>query len=210
MHLKIDNLTLQRGERVLVAGLSLLLPPGTACLVTGPNGAGKSTLLRCIAGLLPPAAGTVSWLQEGTAWQSEGLQERLHYVGHLEGLKGSLSVAENLGLGARLLGAPVEDRRLARIIAEEGLGSLASLPAAFLSAGQRRRAALARLALVPRPLWLLDEPTVTLDETARQRLEKGLAAHLGGGGSALVATHAPLAIGASLVTRLELGREARP
>lgn len=171
----------------MLRGLSLTLGAGEALAVTGPNGAGKSTLLRAIAGLVPRCAGRIDWQSEG-----EPIGEALHYYGHLDALKASLSLAANLDLWSRVAGA----RGLSPIAALEAvaLDHLDDLPVACLSAGQRRRAAFARLLLVRRPLWLLDEPTAALDAAAEATFAQILAAHIESGGLALVATHRPLAL----------------
>jgi len=155
----------------------------------GPNGSGKSSLLRLIAGLLRPSAGQIE-LQGGEAERTIG--EQAHYLGHLDALKPSLTVAENLGFWAGYLGdrASPADETLAAV----GLGGLTGLPAAYLSAGQRRRLSLARLLAVPRPIWLLDEPASGLDAAGQERLAELMRQHLGTGGMVVAATHGPLGI----------------
>ena len=158
----------------------------------GPNGSGKSSLLRLIAGLLRPSAGRIE-LQGGAAEQT--IPEQAHYLAHLDALKPSLTVAENLGFWTRYLGATPKPATEA--LAAVGLGGLADLPAAYLSAGQRRRLSLARLIAVPRPIWLLDEPTSALDAAGQERLAELMRQHLGTGGMILAATHGPLGIEAN-------------
>ena len=166
----------------------------------GPNGSGKSSLLRLIAGQLRPSEGLIE-LHGGDAERS--IPEQAHYQGHLDALKPSLTVAENLGFWARYLGgrAAGSDEALAAV----GLGGLSDLPAAYLSAGQRRRLSLARLIAIPRPIWLLDEPTSALDAAAQERLAELMRRHLGSGGMILAATHGPLGIDAN---ELRLGLTA--
>ncbi len=155
----------------------------------GPNGSGKSSLLRLIAGLLRPSAGRIE-LHGGAAERT--VAEQAHYLGHLDALKPSLTVAENLSFWTCYLG----DRRSApeEPLAALGLGGLAHLPAAYLSAGQRRRLSLARLLAVPRPIWLLDEPTSALDAAGQERLTELMRKHLGTGGMIVAATHERLGI----------------
>ena len=168
--------------------------------VIGPNGSGKSSLLRLIAGLLRPSAGRIE-LQGGPAERT--IPEQAHYLGHLDALKPSLTVAENLGFWTRYLGDRVGGA--CEALAAVGLGGLTDLPAAYLSAGQRRRLSLARLIAVPRPIWLLDEPTSALDMAGQERLAELMREHLGTGGMILAATHGPLWIEAK---ELRLGGTA--
>jgi heme exporter protein A len=191
MLLSASGLGCIRGSRRVFDNLNLQVASGEALALLGPNGSGKSSLLRLIAGLLRPAAGKVA-LEGGAAERTVG--EQAHYLGHLDALKPSLTVSENLGFWARYLGsdAAVAPSALSRV----GLGGLIDLPAAYLSAGQRRRLSLARLVAVPRPIWLLDEPTSALDRAGQERLAELMSAHLSGGGMILAATHGPLGIDA--------------
>jgi heme exporter protein A len=182
-----EELACWRGERAVFAGLSFTLPPGGATLLTGANGAGKSTLLRLLAGLIPAAEGRLLWQGEDALADRVAHARRLRYLSHQDALKPSLTAAENLGFYARLWGGEV-----APALAALGLAELADLPARVLSSGQKRRLALARLALSPAPLWLLDEPTVGLDAASVERLGVLLAAHRAAGGAVLAATHLPL------------------
>jgi heme exporter protein A len=188
-----DGLVCVRGEREVFRGLDFRLEPGGAVLLRGPNGSGKSSLLRLMAGLLRPAAGRILWRGADVAEDREGHGGRLHYVGHLDALKPVLSVAENLAFwaGLRAPGAAARDHVLTAL-ARFGLAPLAALPARYLSAGQRRRLALARLAAAPAPLWLLDEPTTGLDSASVARLAAFLAQHRAGGGMVVVSTHGGL------------------
>jgi heme exporter protein A len=186
--LAAQDISCQRGGRLLFEGLSFTLQPGEALLVTGPNGAGKTSLLRQIAGLLPLAA---SRLSLDGAGPDAALPELCHYVGHLNGVKASFSVSENLAFWADFLG---EDRgTLSRALAAFGLGPLAELPAGLLSAGQKRKLALSRLFAAPRPIWLLDEPQVSLDARSLELLDAAIEDHLEEGGIAVVASHTKLA-----------------
>uniref|UniRef100_UPI0018DF36A9 heme ABC exporter ATP-binding protein CcmA n=1 Tax=Roseomonas rosulenta TaxID=2748667 RepID=UPI0018DF36A9 len=152
--LEARDLACLRGDRAVFAGLSFALAPGEALLLTGANGAGKSTLLRILAGLLPAAEGAVLWQGQDIAEDAPGHARRTRYLSHQDALKPALSVTENLAFFARLQGGAV-----APALAALALAPLADLPARVLSSGQKRRLALARLALAPAPLWLLDEPT---------------------------------------------------
>jgi heme exporter protein A len=205
MKIEASGLSVERGGRIIFADLGFRLEAGEALRVTGPNGVGKSTLLRAIAGLLPLAAGRI----EVTPVSEARRGELCHYVGHADALKPSLTSVENLSFLAALLatgparpGAAQVEAALARL----GLASVADLPTAYLSAGQKRRAALARLVAVFRPIWLLDEPLTALDLASQAIVMDIIGAHLAAGGIVIVATHAPLAIAAG---ELALGHRAR-
>jgi heme exporter protein A len=187
-----------RGGREVFSGLGFAVAAGEALIVTGRNGAGKSTLLRLVAGLLRIARGRLD-ISGGDPELSIG--EQAHYLGHQDALKPSLSVAENLAFWAGFLGG--NPGGVAAALAAVGLDTLADLPAAYLSAGQRRRLAIARLVAVARPIWLLDEPTSTLDAPSQGRLAGLMRDHLSAGGLVMAATHAPLGIDGA--TELRLG-----
>jgi heme exporter protein A len=187
-----------RGGREVFEGVNFAVEAGEALAITGRNGAGKTTLLRLIAGLLEPARGRLE-LTGGAPDTS--LAEQAHYMGHRDALKPALSVRENLEFWYAFLGG--RDASVASALVTVGLGDLANLPAGYLSAGQRRRLALARLIAAPRPLWLLDEPTAALDSAGQQRLVELMRAHLAGGGIIVAATHGPL--GLDGVRELRLG-----
>ena len=190
------ELACARGGRTVFSALSFALAAGEALVVSGPNGAGKSTLLRAVAGLLRLAAGRLA-LEDGDGEAT--LAEQAHYLGHQDALKPSLTVAENLDFWTRYLdgGAPIMPA-----LDAVGLGSIARLPAAYLSAGQRRRLSIARLIAVERPLWLLDEPTSALDAAAQTMLAKLMRDHLAGGGMVLAATHGPIGLDGAKDLRL--------
>jgi heme exporter protein A len=203
MLLVVDRLTVERGGRTVLTNLSFTLPPGEAILARGRNGAGKSTLLRALAGLLPFQGGRI--LAPGADAEIRAA-ELIHYVGYEDALKPALSVGENLefwtamlagpaavaepGSGLRL-GLPVRDA-----LGAFGIARLADLPAGYLSAGQKRRVALARLLLNPRPIWLLDEPLIALDLSAQETLANLMATHVAKGGGIVAASHAPLGLAA--------------
>lgn len=197
MQLTGDNLACSRGGREVFSGLNFSLAGTEALAVTGPNGAGKSSLLRLIAGLVRVAGGELS-LAGGDPEAT--IAEQAHYLGHQDALKPALSVAENLQFWARFLGAGGIDAGPA--LEAVGLAPLTSLPAGYLSAGQRRRLSIARLVAVKRPIWLLDEPTSALDAAAQQRLAGLMRAHLEGGGMILAATHGPIGLDSARELRL--------
>jgi heme exporter protein A len=181
------GLACERGGRLVFARLDFALGAGELLVLRGANGSGKSTLLRVLAGLTPVLAGEIEW--NGVPVLADRLvhNSRCHYLGHQDALKPVLTVRQNLEIWHRLWGGPplAVDGALARL----GIGHLADLPARLLSAGQRRRLALARLAVVPRPLWLLDEPATSLDADGSARLDELLRDHLAGGGLAVLSSH---------------------
>jgi heme exporter protein A len=197
MILSAEALCCQRGGRSIFEGLGFSVAGGEALLVTGRNGAGKSSLLRMIAGLLRIAGGTLS-LAGGDAERSIG--EQAHYLGHSDALKSALTVEENLAFWTAWLGGGGDPHES---LAAVGLDTLAELPAAYLSAGQKRRLSIARLVAVKRPLWLLDEPTSALDTSSQAVLLDLMREHLAGGGMMVAATHLPLEIDGARELRLE-------
>jgi heme exporter protein A len=182
MRLEARSLAAFRGERLVLEGVSFRLEAGGALLLRGANGAGKSTLLRALAGLIPLAAGTLLWEGEDALADLSQHARRLGYLGHQDAVKPALSVAENLGLAAR--GGDV-----GVALAALNLAPLADLPARFLSAGQRRRLAIARLLLARAPLWLLDEPGNGLDDASLIALGAISDRHRAAGGMVIAATH---------------------
>jgi heme exporter protein A len=193
--LVVRDLAMTRNGRMLFAGLSFALAPGDLTAVRGPNGAGKSTLLRIVAGLLAPTAGHIALSPEGEGDD----RPAAHYVGHLDGLKAALTVAANLHFWRRAWGGAGSVTEALEAVA---LGALGGLHVGTLSAGQRRRLAIARLLVAPRPLWLLDEPTTALDQNGEAMLGGLLERHLAGGGMALVATHRDLPVRATATLTL--------
>jgi len=194
MRLIAEGLAGERGGEPVFAGVDLLLEEGAACVVTGPNGSGKSTLLRVLAGLLPAAGGTARLEGGGEAFPS--VASAAHYLGHQNAMKPALTVAENLGFWRDFSkdaearpGLGVEDA-----LEAVGLGGIGHLPFGYLSTGQRRRTAIARLLVCHRPVWLLDEPTAGLDKASELRFAGLMGEHLSGGGIIVAATHLPLGI----------------
>lgn len=204
MQLVAENLVLERGGRNVVDGLSFRLEPGAALVLTGPNGSGKSTLLRALAGYLRPAAGSVRVTGAG---EDREASEVCHFVGHLDGIKSHLTAVENLDFWATYLGGQAAvAARVEAALRAFALDALADIPAGYLSAGQKRRLALARLTAAERPLWLLDEPTVSLDAASVEVLVAAINAHLKSGGMAVIATHVPMAL--APMQQIRLGRAA--
>lgn len=175
----------------MFARLSFDVGPGDALFLLGPNGSGKSSLLRVMAGLIRPETGTVRFGVDDTADDPEQFNRAFHYVGHLDGVKTALTLAENVRLSAGLRGARAD---VPAALSRFGLGHLADLPARLLSAGQRRRLALTRLVAAQAPLWLLDEPSVALDKESVALLEGEIKAHRDGGGMVIVSTNIDLGV----------------
>jgi heme exporter protein A len=204
------GLDVGRGGRLLVENLGFTLENGFALIVSGHNGAGKSTLLRAFAGLLPPARGRWSLACDMPEAQEPGALA--HYLGHAEAAKPALTVRENLEFWHAMLAMPgsasshTPDSALAAL----GAPQIVDLPVAYLSAGQRRRVALARLLLAPRPLWILDEPLTALDTAGQALLKAMMREHLALGGLIIAATHAPLGIDALHLMLGTPGDEAVP
>ena len=195
MQLIGTDLSCERGGRTVFSGISFAVRRGEVLEITGPNGAGKSTLLRLVAGLSEPARGALK-LEDGGADLTVGQQA--HYVAHQDAIKPALSVSENLRFWGDFLGGGEVERALQSF----SLEPMGQYPAGLLSAGQKRRLALSRLALVPRLIWLLDEPTVGLDQGSREQLFNIMRAQLRAGGLILVATHVPLGIAPDISVRL--------
>jgi heme exporter protein A len=201
--LDVLDLACRRSGRQVFDRLSFVLGAGELLALTGRNGSGKTTLLRALALLVRPDAGTIRWQGADIRAASESWRGRLAWLGHLDGLKGDLSVRENLLAAERLRGAPPAEDRLDGALAAFDLASLAARPVRSLSAGQRRRVALARVVLSQAPLWLLDEPLNALDAPAQAAFRSALGTHVAAGGLAIAATHADLGMPAART--LELG-----
>jgi heme exporter protein A len=200
-------LTIERGGRRLFAGLSFEAVEGVGLIVTGPNGAGKSTLLRALCGFLPLEAGGFA-LEGGDAERTVG--EQAHYLGHADGVKGALTAGENLAFAAAMLGGRSSREAQRDALARVGLAHVIDFPARLLSAGQRRRVALARLLIADRPLWLLDEPATALDAAAQAALAAIMQGRLRGGGIIVAAAHAPLGLDGAQELRLGPNEQAPP
>ena len=200
MMLSGTDLACVRAGLPVFRDVSFAIGAGQALLVTGPNGSGKTTLLRLIAGLIRPTQGQVALAGLDP---EASIGEEAHYLAHQDALKPSLTVAENLGFWSRFMGPPASPETA---LAAVRLDSLAGLPAAYLSAGQRRRLSLARLLAVYRPIWLLDEPTAALDADGQASLAQIMRDHLASGGIIVAATHGPLGIDGARELRLSGGQ----
>lgn len=190
--LTAEKLTLQRGSRRLFEGLSFSVKAGQALALEGANGAGKTSLLRLVAGFLPQAAGRVFVTEQGKdIADAEERGRFIGWLGHHDALKASFTVSEQLAFFGKLY-----DRQgdLSALLGQVGLERQAELPCRYLSAGQRRRLALARLLLSQRPLWLLDEPFAALDTAGKSLIARLIALHCGQGGIVIAATHDPLGL----------------
>lgn len=191
MRLSVEGLSVQRAGRRIIDNIGFKLTEGEALVVCGRNGAGKSTLLRALAGLLPTTQGVIS-LNRGVL--EVELAQNTHYLAHADGMKLALSVEENLNFWANYLAGSSQSRSqsIPQALSIVGLTHALRAPFGALSAGQKRRAALARLLVVYRPLWLLDEPMTALDQASRARFAQAMRAHCAEGGIIVVATHEPL------------------
>jgi heme exporter protein A len=189
---QLNDLACGRGARLLFAGVNLELHPGDAALTTGPNGSGKSSLLRVIAGLIPPFGGRIIWNGEDVRRTPDNFRTALRYVGHSDGLQPTLSVIENLRYWATLYGSPIDIVTLTKGLDSVGLADLTNLPVRVLSAGQRRRLALARAISTGGKIWLLDEPTVALDAQSIRNVETAISTFRDEGGIVVASTNAPI------------------
>jgi heme exporter protein A len=197
MRLLAESLSLSRGGRRLIEGLSFDVAAGEALVLTGPNGVGKTTLLRALAGFIAPEVGSVRL--EG-AQDEAAVAELAHYVGHANAVKAGLTVRENAHFWGRFLRGDV--RAVESTLESLHLADIAEVPAGYLSAGQKRRLGLARLLLAARPLWLLDEPTAALDVASQALLAGLMQRHLDGGGILVAATHGPLGLAGARILEL--------
>jgi heme exporter protein A len=189
--LGVEGLACRRGARTVFQDVAFAVPAGRVLALRGPNGAGKSTLLRCLAGLMRPTSGRIVLDGVDLAADPDAVQERIGWFGHADAIKPGLSVAENLAFWSGIAGGSV-----AGVAERLGIAALAGRPAGACSAGQKRRLGLARLLLAPRRLWLLDEPTSSLDAGGAALFAEILRDHLAGGGIAVIATHVDLGLAA--------------
>lgn len=202
--LEVRDLACQRGNRRLFTGLSFDLGPGQVLQIEGANGSGKTTLLRTICGLLQADTGTIRWGQEIILDVQAEYHAQLTYLGHLPGVKLDLTPLENLRISQALHGGVHDNPSLLRALDEIGLYGFEQTPCRQLSAGQRRRVALARLCLARTALWVLDEPYTALDRAGTEMLSQRLALHLQAGGMAILTSHQPVVISTITISRLVL------
>jgi heme exporter protein A len=200
VRLLVEGLSARRGEALIFRDLDLSVASGEALLVTGRNGTGKSTLLRVLAGLLPAERGKIRL--EGVPDTHARIGESCHYLGHRNAMKRDLTVEENLRFWAAFTGSGDPAGAVSAALEAVGLDAIAHLPFGYLSAGQQRRIAIARLLVAPRPIWLLDEPTAALDQASERMVEALIATHRATGGLIIAATHQPLDVPGA--TRLEM------
>ena len=187
-----QKLSCLRGERLVFAGLDFAVVAGGALLLRGANGCGKTSLLRVMAGLLPPLDGRLLWNETAVVDDPAAHRRRIGYLGHADGVKAQVTALETVTFAARLADPRQAKPRAGQALADLGIGALAPVPGRYLSAGQRRRVALACLLAKAAPVWLLDEPTVGLDTQAEAALDRIVARHRSAGGLVIAATHRPL------------------
>jgi heme exporter protein A len=202
--LEVHDLAARRGLVRLFAGLSFGVAAGQALVVTGANGSGKTTLLRMLAGLSVPESGEIRWNGTEVAPVYPGVGAGTAFAGHLPALKDELTAEENLAALTALAGEPLPRDSILNALDAVALTGQRALPARVLSQGQRRRVGLARLTLVRRPLWILDEPLTALDAAGTELLAKIVGEHLDSGGIAVAATHTPLGLPQSRTRSLAL------
>ena len=193
-----------RGDRRLFSKVSFAQAPGSFLQLTGPNGSGKTSLLRIICGLMTPESGEIRWQGANIRSLAEEYSQSITYIGHRKGIKEELSSLENLRIASGMTGTDITSEAAQKALARMGLAGRENLPARFLSEGQRRRSALARLITCNTKLWLLDEVLASLDQAAVKLIESVIGEHLNQGGMAIVATHQELHISAGSFQRLEL------
>ena len=205
--LEATSLECQRGDRRLFSGVGLRLEAGEALHVVGENGCGKTSLLRMLCGFSPPLAGEIRWQGETIGRLGEAFRREIFYLGHTNAIKDELTPLENLLSAASLAEQPLDEGGALEALETFGLAGREDLPCRYLSQGQKRRVALARLVNERRPLWLLDEPFVALDAAAVDLVAGLIGAHLQRGGLAVLTTHQPVEIAAGTARQLVLTRE---
>lgn len=205
--LEASGLECIHGDRNLFTNLSFTLASGRVLQVEGPNGAGKTSLLRILCGLSLPSEGIVRWQGENIGKIRAEFLDQVAYVGHTHGVKGDLTALENLDI-ARSLGGTAKGMSSANALAVLGLEGYEDLPCRMLSAGQRRRVALARLLVVEARLWILDEPYTSLDTSGIATVEALITEHLSNGGVAVLTSHQPIAVGNHMIEHLRLSAHA--
>jgi heme exporter protein A len=202
------DLECTRGERVLFSGLAMRVEPGTLLRVAGPNGTGKTSLLRMLCGLLQPTQGEIRWREKPIRFLKEEFWAALAYVGHLNGVKDDLTATENLRASAGIAGLDADEAALRRALDAIGLAGCEDSAARFLSQGQRRRIALARLFLSGGvPLWILDEPFTALDARGVETLRALVARHVADGGIVVLTTHQEVPVDAARAATIDLGED---
>jgi heme exporter protein A len=200
------DLTCERGERLLFSGLSFSAENGTLLRIAGPNGTGKTSLLRMMCGLLEPTGGEIRWKGGNIRKLREEYWKDLAYIGHLNGVKDDLTVRENLRVSVRVAGRSATEAQLAQALDAVGLAGFEDTMARFLSQGQRRRVALARLYVSEAvPLWILDEPFTALDVRGVAHLSALIARHIENGGTVVLTTHQEVPVDAARRKRVDLG-----
>lgn len=207
--LEVRELTCSRGDRQLFHDITFNLNAGQLLYLQGHNGSGKTTLLRSLAGLLIPERGEILWNGSNTRRERQAFQQDLLFLGHLNGLKGDLSAVENLRYHSALRGAAIAEADAWQTLSDIGLRGFEDLPVKYLSQGQKRRVALARLWLDRSALWVLDEPFSALDTAAVASLQEVIRKHLHRGGMAILTTHQEVPLIDTQVQRLELGKRLR-
>lgn len=207
--LEAVDLTCERGERLLFERLSFTAENGTLLRIAGPNGTGKTSLLRIMCGLLEASAGEIRWKGGNIRRLREEYWKDLVYIGHLNGVKDDLTVRENLRVSVRVAGRHAVEPQIARALDAVGLAGFEDTMARFLSQGQRRRVALARLYVSEAvPLWILDEPFTALDVRGVANLSALIARHIEGGGTVVLTTHQEVPVDAARRKRVDLGSPA--
>ena len=202
--LEASHLECVRGNRTIFRDVSFAVRAGDCFRLTGPNGSGKTSLLRMLCGLLPPESGSIRWHGVEIQTLGEDYFPSISYVGHRPGIKDELTALENLRISSGMHGIEISRRTATTALERMGLGSRMHLPARFLSEGERRRAAIARLAVSHASLWLLDEVLTSLDCTAVEAILLLIEDHLAAGGMAIVATHQELRLASGRTQRIEL------